>query len=205
MVATDNRRARTRPSRSPVNSVTPALSIATSVPPPIAMPTSAAASAGASLTPSPTMATRRPSPRSRCTTSLLRSGNTPASTSSMPSAFATARAVVDIVAGQHHDAQAVGAQRRKRRWRRRLDRIGNRDHAGGAAVDRDKDRGGAAAAARPRRPASSAVVAMFNSAISTALPSATALPSTVAGRALAGRRGKIADVAEIEPALACAR
>jgi hypothetical protein len=36
--------------------------MATSVPAPMAMPTSAAASAGASLTPSPAMATTRPSP-----------------------------------------------------------------------------------------------------------------------------------------------
>ena len=143
MVATDNRRARTRPVRSPVNSVTPALSIATSVPPPMAMPTSAAASAGASLTPSPTMATRRPSPRSRCTTSLLRSGSTPASISSMPSVLRHRARGGQIVAGQHHDAQAVAAQRRKRGLRRRLDRIGDRDDAGGAAVDRDIDRGGA--------------------------------------------------------------
>ena len=42
-------------------SVTPADSIATSVPVPMAMPTSAEASAGASFTPSPTMATISPS------------------------------------------------------------------------------------------------------------------------------------------------
>ena len=47
----------------------PALSIATSVPVPIAMPTSACASAGASLMPSPAMATTRPSACSRRTTS----------------------------------------------------------------------------------------------------------------------------------------
>ena len=54
-------RARTMPRRSPLTSVTPALSIATSVPVPIAMPTSACASAGASLMPSPAIATLRPS------------------------------------------------------------------------------------------------------------------------------------------------
>ena len=43
----------------------PALSMATSVPVPMAMPTSAAASAGASLMPSPAMATMRPSCRKR--------------------------------------------------------------------------------------------------------------------------------------------
>ena len=49
--------ARAMPRRSPFTRVMPALSIATSVPVPIAMPTSAAASAGASLMPSPAMAT----------------------------------------------------------------------------------------------------------------------------------------------------
>ena len=46
--------------RSPRISVTSAASMATSVPEPIAMPTSAWASAGASLMPSPTMATTSP-------------------------------------------------------------------------------------------------------------------------------------------------
>ena len=49
------------PRRSPFTSVTCALFIATSVPVPIAMPTSACASAGASLMPSPAIATTRPS------------------------------------------------------------------------------------------------------------------------------------------------
>ena len=61
---------------------------------------STVATAGASLTPSPTMATRRPSLRNRCTTSLLRSGKTPASTSSIPSLVATARAVDAMAAAQ---------------------------------------------------------------------------------------------------------
>ena len=61
MVACDSVLARTMPIRSPLSSVMPALSIATSVPVPIAMPTVAAARAGASLTPSPAMATTRPS------------------------------------------------------------------------------------------------------------------------------------------------
>ena len=56
-----SRRARTMPRRSPFTRVTSALSIATSVPVPMAMPTSACASAGASLTPSPAIATIWPS------------------------------------------------------------------------------------------------------------------------------------------------
>ena len=60
-VASEIARARTMPRRSPLTSVTWALDMATSVPVPMAMPTSAAASAGASLMPSPAIATRRPS------------------------------------------------------------------------------------------------------------------------------------------------
>ena len=47
----------TTPCRSPDMSVMSAASMATSVPVPMAMPTSACASAGASLMPSPTIAT----------------------------------------------------------------------------------------------------------------------------------------------------
>ena len=81
------------PRKSPFTKVIPALSIATSVPVPIAMPTSAAASAGASLMPSPAMATIRPCSRNSRTRSFLRCGSTPASTSSMPNLLATALAV----------------------------------------------------------------------------------------------------------------
>src|SRR5436190_2217663 len=49
------------PRGSPPTSVTPAASMATSAPLPIAIPTSARASAGASLIPSPTIATTWPS------------------------------------------------------------------------------------------------------------------------------------------------
>ena len=97
IVARDSARARTMPRRSPFTSVTPALSIATSVPVPIAMPTSACASAGrvvdavaghrddAALAPAAARP-RRPSGRAaprRCT-------------SSMPSLRATASAVVRL-------------------------------------------------------------------------------------------------------------
>jgi len=71
----------------------PALSIATSAPVPIAMPTSAAASAGASFTPSPAIAILWPSRRNWSMRSFLASGSTPARTSSMPSLPATACAV----------------------------------------------------------------------------------------------------------------
>ena len=71
MVARLRRRARATPRRSPFTSVTPALCMATSVPVPMAMPTWAWARAGASLTPSPAMATTWPASWSRRTTSAF--------------------------------------------------------------------------------------------------------------------------------------
>src|SRR5881397_3307365 len=96
MVRRESRRARTIPRRSPPTSVTPALSSATSAPAPIAMPTWARARAGASLMPSPAMATTRPSASRRATTSPFAWGSTSAYTSSMPSRRATASAVVRL-------------------------------------------------------------------------------------------------------------
>ena len=93
-VASDSARARRMPRRSPLTKVTCALDMATSVPVPMAMPTSALASAGASLMPSPAIATLRPCACSRLTSAALSSGFTSPWTSSMPSARATACAVV---------------------------------------------------------------------------------------------------------------
>src|SRR3972149_11179335 len=90
IVARLNRRARRMPRRSPLTRVTPALSMATSVPVPMAIPTWACASAGASLIPSPAMATMLPSPCRRFTASAFWSGRTSATTSSSPSLPATA-------------------------------------------------------------------------------------------------------------------
>ena len=70
--------------------------MATSAPVPMAMPTSALASAGASLMPSPAIATTAPL---RCRSSIkssFSSGRRPARTSSMPSCAATALAVVAL-------------------------------------------------------------------------------------------------------------
>ena len=69
-----------------------AASIATSVPAPMAMPVSARVSAGASLMPSPTIATLPNSFRRRISLSLP-SGRTPAITSSTPAMRPIARAV----------------------------------------------------------------------------------------------------------------
>jgi len=60
-VDTDSPRATAMPRKSPFTSVTWALFMATSVPVPMATPTSALAKAGASLMPSPAMATTFPS------------------------------------------------------------------------------------------------------------------------------------------------
>ena len=62
MVARASLTARTTPRRSPLSRVNPALSMATSAPVPMAMPTSARARAGASLMPSPAIATTSPLP-----------------------------------------------------------------------------------------------------------------------------------------------
>ena len=96
MVAPDSLRAFTMARRSPLTRVMPALSMAMSVPVPIAMPTSARASAGASLMPSPAIATTCPSAWSVATAACFPAGVMPARTSSMPSSCATARAVVSL-------------------------------------------------------------------------------------------------------------
>src|SRR3989441_4959793 len=96
MVARESRRARTMPRKSPFTSVMPALWIATSAPVPIAIPTSACASAGASFTPSPAIATARPCARSALTTSPFCCGSTSARTSAMPRRPATAMAVTSL-------------------------------------------------------------------------------------------------------------
>ncbi len=117
--------ARATPRRSPLISVTPAVSIATSVPVPMAMPTSAWASAGASLMPSPTMATTvRPGPfarrswprQSRCswialTCAALSPGSTSASTCVDAHLAGDRFGRAPVVAGQH-DHRASPSRRR---------------------------------------------------------------------------------------------
>ena len=114
IVARLSRRARTSPRRSPRTSVTPALSIATSVPVPIAMPTSACASAGASLMPSPAIATRAPlalQPLDHRRL-LLRQH---VGFDLVDAELARDRVGGDAaVAGQHHDPQALRVQRADR-------------------------------------------------------------------------------------------
>ena len=76
--------------KRPVSKVKSALSMATSVPSPMAIPTLALIKAGASLIPSPTMATISPLSLSSIILACFCSGKTPAMTSSMPTSSATA-------------------------------------------------------------------------------------------------------------------
>ena len=55
-----------------------------------------------------------------------------------------------VIAGEHHDAHAVGAQQAQRLGRRRLHGIRDREHAREAAVDRDEERRRALGALRFR-------------------------------------------------------
>ena len=93
MTLRDRRIALTASRRSLRTRTASALSMATSVPAPMAMPRSACTRAGASFTPSPIMATRCPSDCSLLTCSCLSFGRTPAITSVMPSWLAIVRAV----------------------------------------------------------------------------------------------------------------
>src|SRR5215207_8384051 len=103
--------AETTPRRSPEISVTSAASIATSVPVPIATPTSDWASAGASLIPSPTIATSFPSSCSRRTSEAL-------------------------ILREHLGEDALDGG-----GRFLLDRVRDRDDAGGTSVEGREDRG----------------------------------------------------------------
>ncbi len=103
MVRRESRIAVATTRRSSLISVTSEASMATSVPVPIAMPTSAWVRAGASLIPSPTMATTRPSAWSFFTVSILSWGSTSASTRLMPSSRRDGLAPCAVVAGQHDD------------------------------------------------------------------------------------------------------
>src|SRR5680860_161953 len=93
IVARDRSIAVTSPERAPEIKVMSEDSMATSVPVPMAEPTSAWARAGASLMPSPTMPTTRPSSCNRRTSRDLCSGITSASTRPMPTWRAMAAAV----------------------------------------------------------------------------------------------------------------
>ena len=130
------------PRRSPFTSVTPALSIATSVPVPIAMPTWAWASAGASLMPSPAIATMRPAACS----ALDRRGLAHRAARRRPprrcrAASRRPAAVVALSPVSMTSRRPSRLQRRNRLRRARLDRVRHADEAGQRPVDRDEHHG----------------------------------------------------------------
>ena len=126
--------------------VTSAASIATSAPLPIATPRSAPASAGASLIPSPTIATRRPA-----AWSVPIDGRLVARQHLRPDALDRDADLSGdrldrrlLVAADEPDLVSGPGQRPNRFRSLRPDRIGDLEEPGQATVDRDEDRGPAA-------------------------------------------------------------
>ena len=113
------------PRRSPRISVTSPASMAMSVPVPIAMPTSACASAGASLMPSPTIATTRPSLLERADRPTFPAGAPRRSRRRCPPGWRR-RWPSPAVAGEHHDANAHRLAARATAARFGSHRIGDR-------------------------------------------------------------------------------
>ena len=116
-------------------------SIATSVPVPIAIPRSACASAGASLTPSPTIATMRPSACRRVTTSRLAGGQHLGDDVVDADARRDGVGRRRVVAGQQDRAQPELAQLLHRLARARLDPVGDDEQRLRRAVPAGGDRG----------------------------------------------------------------
>ena len=184
--------------------------MATSVPVPIASPRSAWASAGASLTPSPTIATTRPSACRRRTTSALSAGSTSAMTSSIPTSAATARAVASLSPVSSTGRSPSALQRRDRLGGRRLDGVGDDEHGAHLAVPGGQRRrcGRAASAAgsaasssagmrrlhsrHQRRAADEHAVAVDDALDAEALAVGEALDGAAARRAPRARRWAIA-------------
>ena len=156
-------------------------SIATSVPVPIARPRSACARAGASLTPSPTIATTRPSPCRRAhDVGLVGRAAPRRSPRRCPTSAATARAVAALSPVSSTGRRPRPRSRRDRLGAGRLDRV--RDHQQAAHPRRPRRR-------RPpcaRRPARSSRAALErrrrasrpHSASSAGRPTTTGAPST---------------------------
>ena len=145
------------------------------------------ASAGASLTPSPAMATTRPSACSRLTTRAFCSGRTSASTSSMPELARHRLGGGAAVAGEHDDAQALGrgAGASPRGWTALIG-IGHAEQPGERGRRRRRTsrsarraRSSSARARERRRVDASALPA------DARLPSATRRPVDAPGHALA--------------------
>ena len=106
----------------------------------IATPTSAWARAGASLVPSPVMATSAPPACSRRMSAILSSGVASARKSSTPASSAMARAVQRVVAGDHDRADAHAPQLVEALAHAVLDDVLEADDAEGDAVLGDDQR-----------------------------------------------------------------
>ncbi len=120
--------------RSPDTSVRSLASMATSVPVPMAMPRSDCASAGASLTPSPTTATCLPSAWSARTTSTFSPGSTPAIDAVDADVGRDRVGRLLPVARDHDRREPELVQRRDRVARRGLHRVGHDERAAHLAV-----------------------------------------------------------------------
>ena len=153
----------------------------------MAMPTCACASAGASLMPSPAIATMRPSPCSRLTTSALllgqHFGDRPRR---CRACAATASAVVRLSPVSMTIAQPSVVQLPDRLGRGRLDRIGDAEQPGELAVDGDEHHRLPVARAAPRPSGEQRQRRCRSSSKSARLPSATARPSTLPATPLPG-------------------
>ena len=126
-------------------------SLAAWVPVFIATPTSAWASAGASLVPSPVIATRLPPACSRLISAILSSGVASARKSSTPASVGDRRRGERVVAGDHHGADAHRPQLVEALAHARLHGVLEPDHAehppradAPALVDDDQRRGAVA-------------------------------------------------------------
>ena len=115
--------------------------MATSVPVPMAMPRSAWASAAASLTPSPTMATTRPWSCSRRTTSTLSAGQHLGDHLADADLGGDGAGGARVVPGQQHRAQPQPGELRDRLGAGGFDGVGDDQDAAHGAVPADRDRG----------------------------------------------------------------
>ena len=155
------------------------------------------ASAGASLMPSPAIATRSPRSCRRLTTAAFCSGSTSASTCVDADRARDGLRGRAVVAGEHDHPEALRVQRLNRLGGRRLDRIGDADQPGGLTVDGHEhhrlafaaERLGAFAAAR-------AGVDAAGPRACRRLPIATRRPSTMPLHALAGDRLEVAHLCQ---------
>ena len=154
--------------RSPPMRVMSEAAIATSVPVPMAMPRSAWASAGASLIPSPTMATvLPPALEGRHLGGLLLRQHLRQDVPGLdPHLAGDGLGRGAVVAGEHPDLEPQGPQLGHRLRRLRLEGVGDGDQAGPLAVEGDvhRRRAGLRQRSGPRPPDRSAAPRLRSSA-----------------------------------------